>query len=73
MGSIYRDGLDTQQAEELIGYALDLLDAIRMWAEERMTILKSNKLEVINVTTGTIEFFKLQVSSCYNSFRMNLG
>ena len=55
--------MDAQQAEELIGYALDLLDAIRMWSEDKTAILKNNKFEDSDVTNGTVEFFKLQASS----------
>ncbi|KAI6656384.1 hypothetical protein LOD99_1183 [Oopsacas minuta] len=54
------DGDDTPQAEELIGYAQDLLDSIRMWAEEKTLFLKSSQFDHSDSTTANPSFFKLQ-------------
>ena len=50
---------DTVQAEELLAFALDLLEAIRTWTEEKNVFLKSSQSDR---SADIIEFFKLQVS-----------
>ena len=50
---------DAVQAEELLGFALDLLEAIRTWAEEKNVFLKSSQSDR---NADIAEFFKLQVS-----------
>lgn len=50
---------DTVQAEELLGFALDLLEAIKTWTEEKNVILKDSQSDR---NADIAEFFKLQVS-----------